>query len=178
MSWGVTWWARSMMRQSGLIRRMTPFIAPMCPSPHPKSVKRVMIGLAAIFSPDPPYTFLKRRFHNPFFRDDGAHIAVRGDIKGGVTDLDPPRGQASPPQGGNLRSIALLDRDILACLGVSIKGGEGGSHVEGYPMLLRQDGHGIGPDLIGYITVGGDPVCPEDTPVDLPLLNGVSTHTV
>src|SRR5208337_714390 len=102
-----------MMRHSGLIPRMTPFMAPIYPSPHPKSVRRVMIDLSAIF-----------------FRYNGAHITVRCNVEGGVTHRDPLRGQTSPPQGGNLRSRALLDGDLCTSLDAPIKGRKGCGHVE------------------------------------------------
>src|SRR5208337_1949235 len=109
-----------MMRHSGLIPRMTPFMAPIYPSPHPKSVRRVMIDLSAIFFPDALKRFPKRRFQNPFFRYNGAHITVRCNVEGGVTHRDPLRGQTSPPQGGNLRSRALLDGDLCTSLDAPI----------------------------------------------------------
>ena len=35
-------------------------------------------------------------------------------------------------------------------------------------MLPGQDRHGIGPDLVGHVAVGGDPVGADDDEIDFP----------
>src|SRR4030067_2277884 len=177
-SWGGMWWARSTRRQSGLISRITPFIAPIYPSASPKSVNRVMIGLSAIRPPEPYQGLFKRRSDYPVFRDDGAYITVRGDVEGGVADSHPFRSSAPPPKGCYLRGIAFFNGDLFPCFYGQIEGRKGRGHIEGYLMLAGEDGQGVGPDLVGHIPVAGDPVCPDDTEIDLSLPHERTCHMV
>jgi len=45
-------------------------------------------------------------------------------------------------------------------------------------VLTAQDGHAVGSDLVGDISVGGDAVCAHDHHVDLPPLHEVPGHVV
>ena len=63
---------------------------------------------------------------------------------------------------GDLVAGPVLDRDLVAGLGVQVDGGRWSRDVERDPEVRGRDGQLQGSDLVGRVTVGGDPVSPDD----------------
>ena len=102
-----------------------------------------------------------------------------GDVKGGVVALDLRQG------GGlgeelllDLPSVPQLDGDVGPVGAGEVDGGGGPQDVEGDAVVLGQDGHPGGADLIGGVPVGGHPVAAHEAGVDLPLLHDQACHIV
>ena len=53
----------------------------------------------------------------------------------------------------------LLDGDVTSGLKRQVYGRRGRHHVEGYPVMLCDDGQLVGSYLIGCVTIGNDSVC-------------------
>ncbi len=91
--------------------------------------------------------------------------------KAGLQTATPSGAIRVPPRSVTSSGVALLDGDRVAVGERRVDRGEGGGDVEGDAVRPGQDGQAVGPDLVGRVAVGGDPVRPDDDQIDLPLLH-------
>ena len=94
--------------------------------------------------------------------------------------------QTSAPSGVDLRpadvrhfaGAALFDRNVMAVGRRQVDGRERRGHVERNAVFAREDGHGVGADLVGGVAVGGDPIGADDHQIDPALPHEGSGHVV
>ncbi len=120
----------------------------------------------------------ERRPEDSRLGDDGRDEVVRRHIEGRVPDGDSLRGRRNAADMGDLFRFPFLDGDRVAIGKRGIDRGKGGGDVKRDPVGARQDGQGVGPDLVGRVAVGGDPVGADDDQIDLSLLHEKSRHVV
>src|SRR5574337_342901 len=119
-----------------------------------------------------------RRPDHPTIGNQGGNVAMWRYVKDGISCPDPHRRgpDACPP--GHLLGIALLDRDRLAIAKRQVQSRYGRRNIEREPVRLREDGQGIGPDLVCHVAIARDPVCPDDDEIDLAPLHQVPDHVI
>ena len=99
--------------------------------------------------------------------DDAGDELGRGDIERRVADLRVGRRDADAAEREHLVRLALLDRDGGAVGRREIHGAGRGADVERDAVTGREDGQGVGPDLVRRIAVRRDPVRPDEDDVHL-----------
>ncbi len=91
--------------------------------------------------------------------------------KAGFQTATPSGAVRTPPTWVTSSGCPLLDGDRAAVGERRIDRGEGGGDVEGDPVRPGEDRQAVGPDLVGRVAVGGDPVRADDDQIDFPLLH-------
>src|SRR6266702_3237976 len=103
------------------------------------------------------------------FGDDGGDVLCGGDVDGGVFDAYAVWGHLLAVGVGDFGRGALFDGDEVAVRGGEVEGRPGGGDVVGNGVLLCEDGHAVGADLVGDVAVGGDAVGADDDGLDAAL---------
>ena len=82
------------------------------------------------------------------------------------------------PHLGHFFLRPLFDDDVLALLDTHIDGGGGPEHIERNAVVLRQDGHTGGADLVARVAVGSYPVTADKHCVDPSVFHHLGSHIV
>ncbi len=106
------------------------------------------------------------RTRDSLLGDDGGDVLGRRDVEGRVADARAFRRHAIAAHVRHFAVVALLDRDAGSVGGPQVDGGERRGDVERNAVLLGEDGHAVGADLVGHVAVGGDAIGADDHQVD------------
>ena len=112
-------------------------------------------------------------------RDDAGDQVVVRHVEGGVVALHLRQGHGLfIPQRLDLLRVPQLDGDVVPVGAVHVDGGGGPQHVDGDAVVLGQDGHAGGADLVGGVAVGGDPVAAHEAGLDPAVPHDDGGHVV
>ncbi len=106
--------------------------------------------------------------------DDAGDEVGRGHVEGGIADLGVRRGDAHAAHEQDLVRLALLDRDRRTVGRGEVHRADRCHEVERDAVPSRQHGQRVGPDLVGRVAVGGDPVGPDEDDVHLAVRHQVT----
>ena len=99
--------------------------------------------------------------------DDAGDEGVVGHIKGGVVALDLREGHGLGVELlPDLLLVPQLNLNVVPRLAGEVNGGGGAQHIEGDAVVLGQNGHAAGANLVGRVAVGGHPVTAHQTGID------------
>ena len=120
-----------------------------------------------------------RRAADALLRDDAGDQLMVRHIEGGVVALH--LGQSHGlfvPHGLDLLAVPLLDGDVVPVGAGHINRGGGAQHVDGNAVVLSQNRHAGGTDLVGGVAVGGHPVAAHEAGLDPAVLHDNGGHVV
>ena len=90
--------------------------------------------------------------------DQGVGCHIEGRIK----NAGPFRGDPLSLKMGDFLRSSLFNRNVLPGSQGKVERGCWGRHIKRDPVPLREDGKTVRPNLVGRISVPGDPVCADD----------------
>src|SRR5262245_26475457 len=96
--------------------------------------------------------------HDAALGDDAGDELGRRDVERRVAHRHALRRPAPVAVAGHLDRRPLLDRDARAVRDLRIEGRERGGDVKRDAVALRQNGEGIGADLVRHVAVGRDAI--------------------
>src|SRR6202451_2699518 len=113
-----------------------------------------------------------------FSRDHCGHILGRRYVESGVLDSNSVRSHLLAAEMRHFCWVALLNGNFTAIGSRQIDGRKWGGYIEGDGIFFRHDGYGVSPDLVSYVSIGGDAVGAYYDGCDFAFLHHDSGHAV
>lgn len=111
-------------------------------------------------------------------KDDRLNELDGGDIEGRVVTIGASRSPDGTESTKDLVDLALLNGDIVTVVALEIDSRDGGDGVEGDAVVLGDNSEGVGTDLVGEVSIGGNTISADEDALDLSLLHQVSSHVI